>query len=340
MVIKEEIDNKISSFTEELVKLNCDIVYEFPFKTYLTYFKEGIPHLTLLRAEPQGNGERLFREVTINAVLERALKFILRSVENLYTRRRRNRFRGLVSSYDSAILYRYNKLVLAFLIRDALELLPNINLPGEIVDLYHQWFASVLNDFDKRPDDYYNLENTMFNHDVLICCLCSIPVGGAWFVQKARIGFGLFIGAHPRQLLKYLSFVILKMGGFSPFYIIHTAIRYLHLFRPEEMNLAYIRIAGLMKQDTSIRGVSRISWFLDPNIEKISPHLAFLRTLPQGNGARLFPAMTTGPATRDALLKSSTRRKLYKEGKYHPTRYAYIWPRKALIKWAEEHKEI
>lgn len=333
IVIKEEIDNKIRSFTEELVKLNCDIVYEFPFKTYLKYLREGIPHRAFLRAESQGNGERLFREVTINYIIKKSLNLLLSSAESLYTRRRRNWFRNIVSSYDSAILCRYNKLVLAFLMRDTLDLLPNIKLPGEVVDLYYQWFTAVLNDFDKRSDDYYSLENRAFSQDVHICCLRSIPLGG-WFVQKVRIGFGLFIGVHPWQLLKYITFV-LRMGGFSPFYIIHVAVRYLHIFGPEERKLSYIRIAELMKQDPSIRGVFGISWYLDPNLEKVSPHLAYLRRELQGNGARLFKGMTTGFAIRDALSKSSTRRKLYNEGKYHPTQYAYIWPRKALIKWAE-----
>ena len=156
-------------------------------------------------------------------------------------------------------------------------------------------------------------------------------------MQKSSIGLGFLMLAGPWQLLKLLSFIIPKTGGFSPFYDIHTVSRYLSLFRCEEMDLAYVRIAELMKRDPSIRGVIRASWFLDPNLEKASPNLAFLRKIPQENGARLFRNVTTNNEIKVALSMSSIRRSLYKEGKYQPTSYRYIWPREALIKWADGH---
>ncbi len=174
-----------------------------------------------------------------------------------------------------------------------------------------------------------------FRHDVGVCCLRSIPVGGAWVVHKSGIGFRFLLIVGPWQLLKYLSFVIRKTGGFSPFYQIHTVSRYLNLFSSEEMDLAYIRIVELMKKDPSVRGVIREGWLLDPNLEKVSPNLAFLRRIPQENGAMLFRRVTTNRNIKVALSMSSTRRRLYQEGKYKPTFYSYIWPRKALIEWAD-----
>ncbi len=308
MVTKEEIENEIRCLTEDLVKLNSDVIYEFPFKAYLAYLRDLKSHLGLAR-------------------------------HPYISRRRRNWFRSIVASYDSTILCRYNKLLLAFLMRDSLALLPHKNLPGEVVDLYYQWFTRVLNDFGDQSDDYYSLESEAFGVDLGVCCLRSIPVGGAWVVQQSRIGLGPFIRAGPWQFLLYLSFIILKTGGFSPFCVIHTASRYLPLFRPEEMSLAYMRIAELMKRDPRIRGVYRGSWFLDPHLEKVSPNLAFLRTVPQWNGARLFRSVTVKADIKWALSMSSVRRRLYKEGKYRPNSYAYIWPRKALLEWAERQKE-
>ncbi|MHC4660008.1 MAG: hypothetical protein ACYS83_12675, partial [Planctomycetota bacterium] len=71
------------------------------------------------------------------------------------------------------------------------------------------------------------------------------------------------------------------------------------------MNLAYMRIAELMKRDPSIRGVYRGSWFLAPDLEKVSPNLAFLRTVPQWNGARLFRSVTLKADVKRALSMSS-----------------------------------
>ena len=337
-VTKEEIEKEVCCLTEELVRINSDIIYEFPFKDYLAYVEKFIPSFSHRRSVPQGNGKNPFREVTLRAVVNRALNALLEFARHWrISRGRRNWFNSIVSSYDSAIICRYNKLVLAFLMRNALDLLPYKNFPGEVLDLYCKWFKRALNDFHERSDGYYSVKEAAFRDDVGVCCLGSIPVGGAWVVRKSGIGLRFLLIVGPWQVIKYLFFVIGKAGGFSPFYQIHTVSRYLNLFRAEEMELAYIRIAELMKRDASVRGVIREGWLLDPKLEKISPNLAFLRKIPQENGAGLFPRVTTNNNIRVALSMSSVRRRLYNEGKYQPTAYFYIWPRKALIEWAKGH---
>jgi len=322
MVTKEEIDNEICCLTEELIRINCDVIYEFPFKAYLAYLEKFVPSFSHISRVPQGNGTSPFKEVTVKAIVNRALNALFESARHLrISRKRWNWFNSIVSSYDSAIICRYNKLGLAFLMRNALDLLPYKNFPREVVDLYYKWFTRVLNDFRERSDDYYSVKEIAFCHDVGVCCLRSIPVGGAWILHKSSIRLWFLIRAGPWQLLKRLSFIIRKTGGFSPFCTIHTVSRYLNLFRSEEMDLAYIRIAELMKRDPSIRGVIRGSWFLDPNLEEVSPNLAFLRKTPQENGARLFRNVTTNNVIKNALSMSAIRRRLYKEGKYQPTSY-------------------
>lgn len=340
-VTKEEIESEICCLTEELVKINSDIIYEFPFKNYLAYLEECITSFSHKTAVSQGNGTSPLKEVTLRSIVNQALNVLLGLGRHWrISRRRRNWFSSIVSSYDSAIICRYNKLVLAFLMKNALDLLPYKNFPGEVVDLYCKWFARVLNDFHERSDDYYSVKEPSFCHDVGVCCLRSIPVGGAWVVCNSGIGLRFILIIGPLQLLKYLFFVIRKTGGFYPFYEIHTVSRYLNLFREEEMALAYTRIAELMERDPSIRGVIREGWLLDPNLEKISPNLAFLRKIPQENGARLFPRVTTNNNIRVALSMSSVRRRLYNEGKYQPTAYSYIWRRKDLIEWSKGYEGL
>ena len=340
-VIKEEISDEICCLTEELVRINSDIIYEFPFKAYLEYLEKFIPSFSHRSTVHQGNGTSPFKEVTIRAIVNQALNGLLEFAGHWrISRRRRNWFSCIVSSYNSAVICRYNKLVLAFLMRNALDLLQYKNFPGEVVELYCKWFTRVLNDFHERSDRYYSVKEPAFCHDVGVCCLRSIPVGGAWVVRKSGIGLRFLLIVGPWQVIKYLSFIIRKTGGFSPFYEIHTVSRYLNLFRAEEMERAYKRIAELMKRDPSIRGVIREGWLLDPKIEKISPNLAFLRKVPQENGAMLFPRVTTSNNIRSALSMSSIRRRLYNEGKYQPAAYSYIWPRKALIEWSNRCVEL
>jgi hypothetical protein len=223
------------------------------------------------------------------------------------------------------------------MMRNAIDILPEKKFPEEVVDLYHKWFSRILNDFHKRSDEHYCVNEIPFCIDVSVCCLQSVPVGGPWIAHKSRIGPGFLMIVNLWQLLKCLTFIIRKTGGFSAFYAIHTDSRYLTLFQPEEMNLAYIRIAELVKGAPGIRGIIRASWLLDPNLERISPNLIFLRKVPQENGAMLFRRVTTNWDINLALSMSSARRKLYKEGKYQPASYAYIWPRKELLEWAGGH---
>ncbi len=50
----------------------------------------------------------------------------------------------------------------------------------------------VLNGFHERSDDYYGVKEPAFCHDVGVCCLRNIPVGGAWVVCKSGIGLRFF----------------------------------------------------------------------------------------------------------------------------------------------------
>jgi hypothetical protein len=102
------------------------------------------------------------------------------------------------------------------------------------------------------------------------------------------------------------------------------------------MNLGYKEIGELMKYQPKIKGIFRRSWFLDPNLEQVTPALGYLRTIPQNNGAILFQSGATHHEITESLAFSPHRRKLYKEGKYIPAAYAYIWPRKEFFGWLSQ----
>ena len=307
MISLDFIVGEIDRLTEDVAELDRDFVKEFPFEEYLAYLRDVKSYLGIARHPHVG-------------------------------RRRKKWFKSLVSSRDPSVLCRVNKLVFAFLIRESVTRLPRWNLPCDVSDLYRQWFDRVMKDLRELPDDSFRLESEEFIVDVGVCCLRSIPVGGAWVVQRSRVGLGPFVGGGPWQFFRYLSYMLGEAGGYSPYWVIHTATRYLPLFRPEEMDRAYMRIAELLKWDQATKGIYRGGWLLDPKLEEISPNLAFLRTVPQKNGARLFRSRTVQADIDWALSRSSIRRRLYKEGAYRPSAHAYIWPREAVLAWADRRK--
>jgi hypothetical protein len=90
------------------------------------------------------------------------------------------------------------------------------------------------------------------------------------------------------------------------------------------------------------------SWFYDPQLAYVSPHLSYLRLRPMERGATIVrngssdyaiscatAKSRSGCEDRVARLVASTRRKLYEQGKYVPVAYSLLWPREALLGWVD-----
>ena len=197
----------------------------------------------------------------------------------------------------------------------------------------NSWYQRVVKDFDRQPDRYYDISNVDFKIDFGVCCLKSISIGGAWFVKIRMISPRVFLTFDVHRIKHILECILFKTKGFFPFCVIHTVPRYLLRFNCRQMNMAYKEIGELMKYQPKIKGIFRKSWFLDPNLEKVTPELTYLREIPEHNGADLFEGGTTHQDIVDSLAFSPHRRKLYKEGKYNPTVYGYIWPKKEFFEW-------
>ena len=251
-------------------------------------------------------------------------------------RKRTQIFEKISSEYGRHTLSRYLKLALSFFMVDSLKRLNCNILPSEILRLYHEWFERILGDFSTQPDKYYHYRCLSFAANVKVCSLRYFPVGGAWIVETRSIGLRPFLDGGAMQFFDYFQYVTLKAGGFSRYYSMHTTPQYIRRFNEREINLAYLRIADLMKTDPGVKGIYNRSWYLDPNIENISPKLTYLRQVPLQNSAKFFAAGTTKDDVKHALTMSFVRQRLHDEGKYTPTAYAFIWPRNTFLDWADK----
>jgi len=308
MVTAEQVEQKNIQLQKELAVINKDIISRFPLSDYLNIIKPR-----------KGFGRLLYFQ---------------------RTRKLKRAYDQIKSQYGTHALSLYLKSALCCFISDSLERLKHKKLPDEIKNLYHEWFEWVLEDFSKRPDDYYSHRCQSFVLDVLVCSLRTIPIGGAWIIEIRGVGLRPFFSGDVGQFFSYLFFIIFKARGFSPYVTTHTAARTLRHFNEHQMNSAYLRIAELMKMNPRIKGLYRRSWFLDPKLEDISPKLGYLRKVPLQNGAKLFAAGSTKQDIKYALAVSRTRRRLHKEGKYLPTGHAFIWPRKEFLLFVEKDRQI
>jgi len=308
MVTKEQVEQHKIQLQKELASIGRNIISRFPLSDYINTIKTNTGIRKLLYFHRARKLSRTYEQIK--------------------------------SQNGTHALSLYLKLVLCWFISDSLERLKHEKLPDEIVHLYHQWFQWVLDDFSKQPDDYYNQRSESFALDMMICSLRNIPVGGSRIVETRIVGLRPFYSGGVKQFFGYLYFVLFKARGFSPYFSEHIAARNLRHFNEHEMNLSYQRIAELMKLNPRVKGFYCRSWFLDPKLEDISPNLEYLRKVPLQNGAKLFAAGSAKKDLRHALAVSAKRRRLYEQGKYLPTGYSYVWPRKEFLNFGTKDRQV
>lgn len=147
--------------------------------------------------------------------------------------------------------------------------------------------------------------------------------------------------ARARRPWQLLAQAIGRMGGFGPLFEMHLNARRKNrlVLLEKEANLSYYRAARAVEKQAAVRGVFLASWLFCESTARVTPHLEWLRRIPLEGGASiavLWPA----PADAGFLTGSEERRRLYEEGSYRPRVGCVLWPRKALIAWADRHPEF
>lgn len=212
------------------------------------------------------------------------------------------------------------------------------DLPASIVEQYLTAAGYMTRSIVADPDaEYGEVRASYFDRDLRMASGLSVPAGAQILDLRVWAPPTLYRNQGLKENLRCLSFVKLQLGGLGPLVRIHTDSRNLVDFNEEGWNACYGRIAQLMQSKPDIRGMIGTSWFYDPQLQEVSPKLAYLARVPLDNGAFL---RIDGPGeihTQRATERSPTRKRLYEEGKYKPVCATLIWPRKPLIEFARKH---
>ena len=228
---------------------------------------------------------------------------------------------------DVSLLALFHKLVLLCLIESLPRRHPSPDLPEYISQYYKLEFERIIQEFESNPDEYYVFGNDHFLKDLNICTSLLIPVGGTRVIQISSLPRGFAL--KPESWW----FICIKLGGFAPIFDAHVSLRSVGRFDAQGQIHYFVAVADLLHMNREVKGLVGKSWYFDPQLEYISPHLTYLRRLPEENGARFFRAGSFEYSIKHATAKSTTRRKLFEKGSYLPTDYYMIWPRKELLKW-------
>lgn len=172
-----------------------------------------------------------------------------------------------------------------------------------------------------------------FLKDWAIARLHAIPSGPHMVELWSGVPRRIVLTGGIRQALEVLSTFYLRQRPFRPMMAIHLSEKALSEFTPAGRERCFLQLADVLAANPELAGVFGASWYYDPALERISPHLAFLRE-PERHGAKLFRLRTNEQTTNLALGKSRTRRRLFEAGEYQPTAFMMVWLRDDLLRWA------
>lgn len=213
-----------------------------------------------------------------------------------------------------------------------------LSLPETVKQLIAKEYARIEKMIATAPDDRFDLGLHSLRCDFRIVSFNRVPTG-IEHIEVGGVPRSLIWKGGARQAVRLLA-LFARARGVAPFYVGHLA----HGIPPHAFLLVYNErsqaewqrnVALCLQMNPHIRGFIATSWFYDPQLASVSPHLNFLRAGSLANGAVLVRAGSTEGSIKYALARSPERQKLYDEGKYMPTSHAVIWTREAMLKWAE-----
>lgn len=202
-----------------------------------------------------------------------------------------------------------------------------------ILACFTQSFDRILSAACDPTFENYRMKNDILLKDLALCRQKIFPAGARVIEPDSGFHRALMLRGGPLQAVRMAS-LLARSGGNRHWYQTHTHLSELQDFNPAGWERCFLRLAEMLRLNPEVRGTWGGSWFYDPALETISPHLAYLRQRPVANGASLF--FSNVDLHGGALSKSRTRIKAHQRGEYLPRAYVLIWPRRALLRWAEK----
>jgi hypothetical protein len=240
----------------------------------------------------------------------------------------------------------YAQRLVLRLIEDQPARLQRIALTDAVRSLYPGWLERIARGLVAADPEAYIAPHAEvgvsapgradFWRDLRIAAQLAVPVTGSRALDLgSHLTRSFYRGLGARENLRALRFLVLRLGGLGPLFRMHIDER-----NPVELDeagydRAYLRVAELLRLYPKVKGSVSISWTLDPKLDGISPTRAYGRRTCTAHGAFLHYEGPSELATRRALKRSPTRRRLYEAGAYVPTNYSVVWPRRDLLRWAE-----
>lgn len=235
-----------------------------------------------------------------------------------------------VAREDPAAAFTLNKSLCRILLEQFTLTSVPWTFPEKFHSLYRQQLLRIEGQLTHEPDSYFSLCNDPFRKDLAILRHRLIPCGAEFAVPFSGIPRSLLFRGGWSQAVQFIR-VMSSCRGTRPFLELHMHQKFTAAFNPDGWIETYENLADFLTVNPSFLGVQSTSWFLDPVLEQVSPHLAYLRQVPERCGATILYAGVDDGDHSGAFATSQTRRALYDAGQYHPRLFTRIWPRQRLL---------
>jgi hypothetical protein len=228
--------------------------------------------------------------------------------------------------------------LLADLIAQAPQRLATSPVPAAILPHIASEFSRIVEHLEKHPEASPNLGSDLFLKDLALCRLGAFPCVAQIADKNSGISRALALRGLFRAPREVAALGLHTRLRFRPFFELHTHLPMLKGFTPKGWDLCYVLLADLLQAYPEYEGIVGSSWFWDPQLDRISPGLSFLRDRPLSGGAFLLP-LGQPPADIADATASGSRRKLYLAGEYRPMCWSLVWPRASLLRWVEMNRD-
>ncbi|GGD68979.1 hypothetical protein [Lacimicrobium alkaliphilum] len=206
----------------------------------------------------------------------------------------------------------------------------SFKVTDEIAELYQQSFARILGQPgpEEADDSYYK--------DLALASGALFPAGERVVEPFSVLQRSLMFNAGVTQSLQFIKSGLLA-GGYKPVFRLHVHLAEQSRLSEQSWRHTCQRLAQMLEVNPGIRGIVGSSWYYDPQVPAISPHLGFVNKLLAENGAYWFFSHIEG-SNSGAFATSQTRKQAFETGKYLPRNYVVFWPRNRVLSWYQKVK--
>ena len=197
-----------------------------------------------------------------------------------------------------------------------------------------RWQARIVGMIaEGRTETYARVGETLYK-DLAVCRGAGFPAA-AWMMHEARFARRFLVAGGVRGAVRALPYFLLHARARGPWLSGFLNPHETDRFNADGFRTMLRAVATRLQARADLGGLFLGgSWLYDPALPAISPRLSFHRDIAIPGGARTFFTAHEG-ADSWALRKSDTRRAAFAAGTYRPQAHLLIWPRAALLDWAE-----